>query len=265
MSNVPRINRVRNAIQYDGKVMTPDTTEITMVFGDARGVLFAYGATKPSDAEAGYAKGCIFIDTDAAAGSVVYLNEGSETSCDFNTASLPTGDIAGVTAGAGLTGGGTSGTVTLDVNVDDSTIEINTDTVRLKDAGIVTAKIADAAVTPAKTNIVEARTATDDGTTTGTISANKRHITVTSAGAAKQIILPAPVAGNQLVIDVGANGFDLKSSTPASIAINGGTGASAKSAIPANSTVFLTCVSSTAWKGYYMDADGDVAKVPAAA
>jgi len=232
MSNVPRINRVRNAIQYDGAVMTPDTTEVTTVLADSRGVLFAYGATVPTDAEAGYAKGCIFIDTDAAAGSVVYINEGSATSCDFNTASLPTGDISGVTAGGGLTGGGTSGTVTL-------------------------------AISPA--GVVQAVTATNDGTTTGTIANTTTHATVTSSASNKQVVLPAPTPGYQLVIDVGANGFDLKSSAPATVAINGGTGASAKSAIAANSTVIAICISATAWKAFYLDADSDVAKVAAAA
>ena len=43
--------------------------------------------------------------------------------------------LHGVTAGDGLTGGSTSGDATLAVNVDDSTIEINSDTVRLKDGG----------------------------------------------------------------------------------------------------------------------------------
>jgi hypothetical protein len=60
------------------------------------------------------------------------------------------GDISAVIAGAGLTGGGTSGSVTLDVNVDNATIEISGDTVRVKDLGITTAKLNDGAVTTIK-------------------------------------------------------------------------------------------------------------------
>lgn len=62
------------------------------------------------------------------------------------------GDITSVTAGAGLSGGGTNGAVTLDINVDDVTLEISSDTVRIKDSGVSTAKIADSAVTTIKIN-----------------------------------------------------------------------------------------------------------------
>ena len=61
-----------------------------------------------------------------------------------------TGDITSVVAGTGLVGGGTGGDVTLDVNVDNVTIEINADTVQVKDLGISTAKIANGAVTTVK-------------------------------------------------------------------------------------------------------------------
>jgi len=46
--------------------------------------MFVVGDTVPTDAASGYAKGCIFIDTDGGVGTVFYVNEGSETSCDFN-------------------------------------------------------------------------------------------------------------------------------------------------------------------------------------
>lgn len=60
------------------------------------------------------------------------------------------GDIQEVVAGNGLVGGGSSGSVTLDINPDNSTIEISGDAVRIKDLGVTTAKLADSAVTTAK-------------------------------------------------------------------------------------------------------------------
>lgn len=52
------------------------------------------------------------------------------------------GDIRDVIGGAGLTAGTSNGVITLDVNVDNSTVEIATDTIRVKDGGITTAKLA---------------------------------------------------------------------------------------------------------------------------
>ena len=60
------------------------------------------------------------------------------------------GDITSVVAGQGLTGGATDGDATLDVNVDDSTLEISSDVVQVKALGIDTAQLAADAVTGAK-------------------------------------------------------------------------------------------------------------------
>jgi len=46
------------------------------------------------------------------------------------------GDLTEVIAGDGLTGGGNSGSVTIDVNTDNSTLEVNADTLRVKASGI---------------------------------------------------------------------------------------------------------------------------------
>ena len=70
---------------------------------------------------------------------------GANLSVSSNQLVANAGDITGVTAGDGLSGGGASGDVTLAVSVDDSTIEINSDTVRLKDGGTTLAKQADMA------------------------------------------------------------------------------------------------------------------------
>lgn len=56
-----------------------------------------------------------------------------------------------LTAGNGLAGGGTlAADRTFSVNVDDSTIEINTDTLRVKDGGITAAKVASDVATQAE-------------------------------------------------------------------------------------------------------------------
>ena len=65
------------------------------------GVTRARGATVPSDGATGYAIGCEFKQTDGVAGTVSYVNEGSNTSADFNASAIDEAValLDGVTAG----------------------------------------------------------------------------------------------------------------------------------------------------------------------
>ena len=112
------------------------------------------------------------------------------------------------------------------------------------------------------------RTATADGLTTGTIADAGliQFVTVTATDANHIIVLPSPVPGTIVVLHNGATGYELRSNAPATVLINAGAGGAAvESAIAANSTCIMICVTSLAWKGFFLDADSDLAKVEAAA
>ncbi len=57
----------------------------------------------------------------------------------------------------------------------------------------------------------------------------------------------------------------MRSDTPASVSINGGSGAGAESAIGANTLVRAVCVSSTAWIATAFNTSGTESAVEAAA
>lgn len=51
------------------------------------GAVYARGTTVPTDGDAGYASGCIFVDTDATTlDTIIYVNIGTVTSCNFDAA-----------------------------------------------------------------------------------------------------------------------------------------------------------------------------------
>ena len=113
------------------------------------------------------------------------------------------------------------------------------------------------------------RTPTTDGTGNGLIADGSKMITVADGGnAAFWLTLPTPTPGNIifLLTSGDSTGFEIRSSTPASVGINGGTGANAESAIAAAITMIrCVCVSATEWICSQWDADGDESKVVAAA
>jgi hypothetical protein len=111
-------------------------------------------------------------------------------------------------------------------------------------------------------------TATDDGTGTGQIPVGANFVTVDADSDANHIVtLPAPVVGTIIhIAESGTTGFELRTSAPATIGINAGTGSNAESAIAGAITlVRCVCVSSTNWVASQFDADGDESKVEAAA
>lgn len=101
---------------------------------------------------------------------------------------------------------------------------------------------------------VTTRTATAaPGGTTGVIADGGgalQIISVTSDDANKVITLPAPVPGNIVVLINGATGYEIRSSAPTTVLINGGTGgANVESAVAASYIVILVCTSATTWIG----------------
>lgn len=79
------------------------------------------------------------------------------------------------------------------------------------------------------------------------------------------LILPSPAPGMIIVIAGTATGGELRTSDPATIGINGGTGTNAESAIAANMMVLLICESATNWKGLTIASNGVVTTLQVAA
>lgn len=115
----------------------------------------------PQIAAAGIASDAVttakILDANVTTAKIADLNV---TVGKIADAAIDSNKLAASVAGNGLAGG--AGTA-LSVNVDGSTLEINSDALRVKDSGITTAKIADSNVTTAKiadTNVTEAKLAT---------------------------------------------------------------------------------------------------------
>ena len=178
--------------------------------------------------------------------------------------SLETGDVRTVPGDLVITGD-------LTVGGAQSASGVFADPVEFEDTALFDAAATFAAVAALGaagfTMAAIARTATADGLTTGTIASGPtlQFIAVTSAGANNIIVLPAPTTGSIVVLHVAATGFELRTSAPATVAINGGTDTAAESAIAAGSTVVMICATATAWKGLQLATNGDITKVEVAA
>jgi hypothetical protein len=84
---VPRNSNftVYTALQLTGEAETINSVAVTGLIADGNGdLLMATGVTVPTDGSSGYAKGCLFIDTDVATGTTgLYCNKGTNTSSAF--------------------------------------------------------------------------------------------------------------------------------------------------------------------------------------
>ena len=78
--------RIRNVVQIDGDSRTVGSETVTILLVDAsEDIVIGRGATVPTADTAGYAKGALFIKTDAADGTKgLYENVGTVLLSDFN-------------------------------------------------------------------------------------------------------------------------------------------------------------------------------------
>jgi hypothetical protein len=123
-----------------GLVFKTSTTYDELALGTAGYPLVA-GASAPSYAQ---------VTATAIATNAVTtdkINNSAVTTDKINAAAVTAAKLASQVAGSGLVGGAGDA---LAVNVDDSTIEIQTDALRVKDSGITAGKLASNSVTTAK-------------------------------------------------------------------------------------------------------------------
>lgn len=79
-----------NSLALDGTIVLAANAGTTgniraILFDSNDDILLATGTDVPTDTTSGYAKGCIFIDTDVATGTGgSYENVGTNTSCNFD-------------------------------------------------------------------------------------------------------------------------------------------------------------------------------------
>jgi len=149
--------------------------------------------------------------------------------------------------------------------VQDGTLNATETPVINNDGEWVGTPIPSSALATANVGSVRTAVPTTTGATTGTLLAGSQFVTVTSAGANDIVILPEPVVGTTILLRNGATGYEIRSSAPATVAINGGVGAAAESAIGANVLVRLVCGTATTWVGTNFSTAGVVSATEVAA
>lgn len=89
--------------------------------------------------------------------------------------------------------------------------------------------------------------ATVDGMGSGKIPSGTGFVVVESSDADYIITLPNPLLGRTVALRNGATAYELRTRNPETIAINGGFGTDAESAIPADTLTVCFCDTVTTW------------------
>jgi hypothetical protein len=192
------------------------------------GFLFASGSVVPTDGDSGYQPGCIFQHTDGTSGTVLYVNEGTYASCDFNAVgALAATDIdAGASGTAGTVdvyaGTAASGKFRLAADDQDADTMVTlkpagmgqATVVSIPDPGAATANVllTDQANDRAVVTATAAELNVLDGVTAGTVTASK-GLVVSAAKALDMLGLSAGAATPAVALRLGASateGLEIK-------------------------------------------------------
>lgn len=83
MGDVTPINFQDNSNYGPTAVQNQGSDNVILTDGSGN-ALFAHGIAVPTDADTGYATGCIYAHTDGGDATALYVNEGDSSSCNFN-------------------------------------------------------------------------------------------------------------------------------------------------------------------------------------
>ena len=158
-------------VQFIDKVVNQDGTRFWIIPDETSKHTHAYDTLAAGAASVGFTELIPdlndLVEGTPTDGQVVEWDNTNDRA-EWATPATGEGDITGVTAGNGLSGGGQSGAVSLAVQNDGSTLAVSGSGVKVADGGVDTAQIASEAVTEAKLDVHNSPTDGDVLTYDGT-------------------------------------------------------------------------------------------------
>jgi uncharacterized protein YjlB len=209
-----------------------------LAVGDGSGILVTMGAVHANLIS--YATQSVAANAASSTASRTYpIQVNGSDQLVVNVPWTDTGTITSITAGSGLIGGGSAGAITLDVQTDNSTLEVVSDTVRIKDAGVTDAKLRNSTALS-----VIGRSANTTGVPADIASSTDGHVlrqsgttlgfgTVATAGIANGAVTESKISRSVLTI---SNTGTTITSADTSIVIMSAATLAASATLPAAST-----------------------------